>query len=77
MKIIVDEKETEVVGGIEHKNDIVRHVNRLRETGAKSMLFEVTAEEAASVGELPRGKDFRVQVAGEKASKVVDPKPAA
>lgn len=68
MKITVDEKETEAVGldpanAIVHANDIVRHVTRLRDKGAKSILCELTAKEAEAVGELPKGKDFRVAVA--------------
>jgi hypothetical protein len=81
MKIIVDEKETEVVGtdeanAIVHANDIVRHAARLREKGAKSVLFELTEAEAESVGDLPRSKDFRVSVGPGKPAKP-DTNPAA
>lgn len=78
MKIIVDEKETELVGDLDgsspnkaivHGNDIVRHANRLRSLGAKSILFELTAKEAEAVGELPKSKDFRVAVEGPKGPK--------
>lgn len=84
MKIIVDDKETETVGTttgneIAHKNDIIRHANRLRDAGAKKMLFELTAEEAAEVGDLPRGRDFRVAIDGEDKPAPAAPatKPAA